>query len=94
MNTSDPAIISTDRVREAPDRNLALELVRVTEAAAMAPASVTRASSSARLRSGADWAGGAGTSCWPDAAGWPGAAICSIVTSRPGRPGPAGVSAV
>src|SRR5579859_5457586 len=36
MNTSDPAIISTDRVREAPDRNLALELVRVTEAAAMA----------------------------------------------------------
>lgn len=36
MNTSDPAITSTSPAREAPDRNLALELVRVTEAAAMA----------------------------------------------------------
>src|SRR5205807_10279345 len=36
MNTSDPAITPTNPVREAPDRNLALELVRVTEAAAMA----------------------------------------------------------
>jgi fructose-1,6-bisphosphatase II len=36
MNTSDPAITLTPPGREAPDRNLALELVRVTEAAAMA----------------------------------------------------------
>ena len=38
---------------QSPDRNLALELVRVTEAAAMAAASVTRTSSRARVRSGA-----------------------------------------
>lgn len=36
MNTSEPAPQTAQRRREAPDRNLAMELVRVTEAAAMA----------------------------------------------------------
>jgi fructose-1,6-bisphosphatase II len=36
MNTSEPATQTAQRRREAPDRNLAMELVRVTEAAAMA----------------------------------------------------------
>jgi fructose-1,6-bisphosphatase II len=36
MTTSGNGITAADRRREAPDRNLAMELVRVTEAAAMA----------------------------------------------------------
>ena len=43
-------------------------------AAAIAPASVTLASSSARFRSGACRAGGSGACSWPGASAWPGTA--------------------